>query len=324
MNSYKVKIFQLFPVQEPAIMYRFIRKSTSQGVVIILDLEDALWDVTSIKLTDELKARGRKNLTLLAKNHPGLFSHVTAGVRLNRNSSFDFIKDVEALADIARIIHWDSLILTKIENPEDINDCIMQLNKHNISYANLIPIIETVSALQNLLSILSAAENACIKYMVYGHYDYSLDAGYWPFLEHDEADFWQHLVPIVNKIEQNQLSYVHPPFPWTYDDAGLAGIFSRLKGICKQPFGMITVSGRQTSLAARLALGGSFENAGPLKESGSYSYEDLIQSAESTRRIYDQNRRAGVSFALNPENGRFISPHEYLASIRFLEKASDV
>ncbi|MGI8929399.1 MAG: hypothetical protein ACR2H0_08060 [Candidatus Limnocylindrales bacterium] len=48
--------------------------------------------------------------------------------------------------------------------------------------------------------------------MAYGHHDFALDSGWWPFPEHNEASFREHVEPLITRMEVAGFGYVHPPF----------------------------------------------------------------------------------------------------------------
>jgi len=304
-------------------MLRVIKRLTVQEAVVILDLEDALWDVVFPERTPELKNQGRKELVTFARNFPETFSQRQIGIRLNKSSSPEFTYDVSVLAQIAGIVKFDTIVLTKVETSHEVANCITQMDTNHIRYNNIALIIETKTGVDNLDDIINMAKVKNIKYIVYGHYDYSLDTEQWPFLEYDETGFWEQAIPIIRRIEERHLNYIHPPFFQIYDDKKFAENFHRLRTICKRPFGIITLGEQQTRHCLELAKDESIKDYRPLRNSRVYLQEELIQSAQTVKQSFEKNRRSNASFALDSKTGRFISPHVYLAAVRYLEKVQN-
>lgn len=313
-----VKPVQFLSALKPEVMLRMIRRMTTSDAIMVIDLEDALWDVVSPERTAKLKQQGRNDLVNFARKFPQTFRQRQIGVRLNRLGA-EFLSDVESLVQIAGVATFDTVVLTKIESRNDLGACIERLTTNHIAYRNLVPIIETQAGIRNLDEILHEAQRQNIRHVVYGHYDFSLDAGHFPFLEFDESAFWEHVTPIIKRIEAEQLCYIHPPFFQMNDDARFTDSIRRLRDICKRPFGIITITERQTRRCHELAQWNSDLGRLPLRNAGFCSPEELGQSAQAITRSFEKNRRPSVSFAIDPESGRFISPHVYLAAVRYLE-----
>ena len=319
MKNNDIKILQFLAVQKPDVMFRFINRLAVQAAVIVLDLEDALWDVIQPERTAELKAKGRKELVAFAQNYPGIFLQRQIGIRLNKNTGPEFSHDITALAQIADIVKFEAVVLTKIETPRDIIDCMSQLSDNRIRYKNLVLIVETKSGIENLDEIVHTAHNKNIEYIVYGHYDYSLETQQWPFLEFTEAGYWEHVIPIIKRIEDGHGNFIHPPFFQIYDDRQFTEIFHRLRTLCKRPFGIITLAEQQARLCSMLAEQMAITEEIPLRNSRIYQHDELVYLAESVRRSFEIKRRSRFSFVFEPKTGRFISPHVYLAAVRYLE-----
>lgn len=206
------RTFQFLSIQQPAVTVRLLRRLTSREVTVVLDLEDGLWDVVDPGRTPMLKSQARTQLIELARCEPRLLDRYLIGVRVNRIASTEFPRDIAALAAFSQVAALECVVLTKVESAQDIAECLASLELHKVRYNHLVPIVETTRGINNLGAILAEAVKRKLGFVTYGHYDYSLDAGHWPFLQYDEAAFWEHITPIIRAVENAHLAYVHPPF----------------------------------------------------------------------------------------------------------------
>jgi len=79
-----VAAFQFIAVAEPRLTARLVRQSAGLDATLVLDLEDALWDIDDEARTAQLKAQGRRDFQALTITDPGLFADQRVGVRVNR------------------------------------------------------------------------------------------------------------------------------------------------------------------------------------------------------------------------------------------------
>lgn len=318
-----IHIFQMLDIQKPKLMLRLLSKTAKYDIFNILDLEDALWDVNNLQRTQLLKARGRLRLLELFKIDPDSFDRYQLGVRLNRISSPEFRLDLEILATISHGVRFSCLILPKVESPQDILLFLNQLDTYQVKYDRIVPIIETCAGLENLATIISEAAAQQIRFAIYGHYDYSLDAGCWPFLEQEEDGFWNHILPIIRTFEAGGLGYIHPPYFHIYKDDQFTRIMQRLQSICQHDFGVLTLGARQTGICYTLSNDDQSDFSDHFHATQPFDQQSRVQLAETVIDVFEQFRKDGDSFALDPMTGRFISPHVYLAARAFLEGFDD-
>jgi citrate lyase beta subunit len=313
------RAFQFTSIHEPQLMIRLVRNSFKHDVTVVLDLEDGVGDLYAPERTPILKAQAREYLVGLVSQTSSTPHRLRLGVRINSFATEEFVKDLSALQTLSLSGVIACIVLPKVASPEEISGCIHQLTLHEIKYAEVVPIVESQLGLQNIRRIAAEAKNRQIQYIVYGHYDYSLDAGHWPFLEHDEVGFWEWVTPIIKEIESSGLCYVHPPFPHTNDVITFNKILWKLTSLCQHEFGVITVTGQQTSWCTEFSLRSTSQGVqGGLRPTLGRSRNEVVQLARAVVDTYETNRRKNYTFALEPKSGRFISLHEYVAAKRFL------
>ena len=236
-----VRILQFASMQQPEVMARLIRLTRRSQATVILDLEDGHWDPTDEMQTEALKAAGRANLVALARTHPALFARHPIGVRINRISGPDVALDFDALAEASRFVAFECVVPTKVETGAELHDIVGNLRGRGVAFKTIVPIVETRRGLANVDEILDVAQRIDIEWLAYGHFDFALDSGWWPFPEPHEVRYWEHVEPLIRRWESAGLGWVHPPYFQTRDRAGMAGIIGRLQRTCTREFGIITV-----------------------------------------------------------------------------------
>jgi citrate lyase beta subunit len=314
-----MRIYQFTAIQPQAVTARLIRASAGADTTVVLDLEDSLWDVDDEARTAQLKAAGRAALTDLARSHANLFAGGPIGVRINRISGPEAALDIDALAQASRTVTFDCIVTTKVETAAEITTAFARLREARVAFRTVIPIVETRRGIAALDEIAAAAAEAGLRSLCYGHFDYALDAGWWPIPDPREPDFWSGVEPLIRQIESAGLAYVHPPYFETRDGAGLGRIVERLTKVCGREFGLITVGPRQSAQARRTAERGA-------EPSIELELDRTVESPTAlARRItasYLAGDRRSASFLLDPASGRFISPHVYLAAREYLRRTA--
>jgi len=313
-----VAAFQFIAVAEPRLTARLVRQSAGLDATLVLDLEDALWDIDDEARTAQLKAQGRRDFQALTITDPGLFADQRVGVRVNRLNGVHAAADLEALGEVARRLTLECVVVTKVESGADLDAWLAELDRHRVTHRGLVPIVETVAGLANLAVILARAAELGIEWVVYGHYDHALDAGWWPFLELDSTDFWQLAQPIIEQVEGHGLRYVQPPFFQLHRPDRFAHVLTSLTRACRLSAGAITLGRQQTALAVEFdgsPIAPGSPDAGAAR---AITSEELARRARHIVDTYSANRRATASFAIDGRSGEFISPHLYLAAQHYL------
>ena len=149
---------QLISAQQSALTARLIRTSRAHDAVIVLDLEDALWEVGDDARTAELKRAGRANLVQLAAEHAELWAGQRIGVRVNRLGYGESTADLSTLGAISRAgFRFECVVPTKVESGAELARWAGELAAHDVDYGSLVPIVETVAGIANLVDICATA-----------------------------------------------------------------------------------------------------------------------------------------------------------------------
>lgn len=314
-------VFQFLAMSRPALLRRLVTKFSRPAAVLVLDMEDALWDVADAERTSELKRVGREHFTAFARSHADLFFHCSIGIRMNRFLSPEFGRDAEALVAVADRVRLACVMLPKVESSDELKQASDELARLGIAHGGLIPIIESRTAISRLDDIMTAARRCGCRFVAYGHYDYSLEAGHWPLLAPDEPAYWDHVAAIIRQVEQHGVNYLHPPCGHIADEAAQLDLVGRLRSVCARPFAILTVTGEQTRIILNAALRADLPPLRRLRSRLNLTDTQRRAQAEELRRAFETRCRDEVSFAVDTENGLFIPPHAYLAAMRYLERS---
>lgn len=126
------RTLNLLAIQKPAITVRMIRQVTGMDAVIVLDLEDSLWDVSDPVRTKALKSAARRDLLELANTYPEIFLQNKIGARINKTTTPEFAADLSALSKIARTLPLSILVPTKVESARELQQCQQALDDHDV------------------------------------------------------------------------------------------------------------------------------------------------------------------------------------------------
>lgn len=281
--------------------------------MLVFDLEDTLFDIEGLK-TPEIKSWGRNELIEFSYLRKDLPSRKKIGVRVNRPNSAEFDNDIFFLSQLSKNWNIEAIVIPKVETTRELNDALYQLKEHKISYNRYIPIVETIQGMKNLSSI---ASHPGLQDIIYGHNDYSLEMGHWPFFDEEEEKFWEIVTPFIQTIEKAGLSYVHPPIFSLSNESFFKQIVSRLKNSCRHPFGMITINSTQTILLNQLTHKHVDEALSPLRTI-TYSMNEKRTKAEYINKLFLEKKER---FVTDTASQKFFSPHLYRAALSFLEQS---
>ncbi|GEM_PF-4443119 len=307
--------FYWIPIRKLSILPRLANKLGRSQSGVVLDLEDSLWFPDDPIRTEAARASARSTLVAKGPLLKSLAGRIPLAVRINPYPGAIFELDSEALASLG--LEWEWLFLPKVSAGRNILQAAARLAEAGIPYRNLVPILETRSALDGIEDILSAAVQAGLRWIQYGHQDFSLSAGHWPFWEQDDSSFQSHVERMVSAVEARGLNYIHTPYMHMQDREGFLDMQLWLSRICARPHGQATLSIEQT-----LACGHGETRSPSHRLTGSRSGCGGSPLDMALRIVagYERNAHAGRSFSVDAGSGRFFSPQEYRAALDFVGK----
>ncbi|MGA0110952.1 MAG: aldolase/citrate lyase family protein, partial [Chthoniobacterales bacterium] len=312
-------IYQFIPNAPARVMERLIR-SMAPGTTAILDLEDGYLDVRDPNRTSERRAGGRRALLELCERPQGRTHEKPVVMRVNGASTEDFVRDIPVVRAVAETFGLAAVMLPKVESAEDLRSAHAELDGAGIPAGSLIPMVETEKGMSLLDEVLRAAVDVGASALVYGHHDYSLDVGKWPFPSPREQAYWDPVERVAGAAMSAGLRYVHPPEPSLRDEVLLRQMISKLRGICGDHLDLYSAGMSQTAILLRLTVESlpSVETFEPVPRLSSLGPQEKKQLAEETCVLFEEYNRQEHSFSADARTGRFISPHEYLAAVRYL------
>ena len=317
-------IYQFIPVAPVRVMERLIR-SMGPGTMAVLDLEDGYLDVRDPGKTSERRVRGREQLLELCVNAKGRTNGRPVAMRVNVAGSEDFARDLPVVRAASETFGLAAVMLPKVESADQVRRAHADLSAEGVDVGGLVPMVETRKGIDRIAEIVDVAVDVGSSSVVYGHHDYWLDAGIWPFPGPRDASYWEPVERIAQPVLAAGLRYIHPPEAELRDEALLAVMVARLWSICGDRFDILSAGMSQTSLLLRLveeALS-SEPTVESLAEQTVLDPAEKKRLAEETCVLFEGNNRQEHSFSADARSGRFISPHEYLAAVNYLRKQSD-
>lgn len=318
-------IYQFIPLAPPPVMARLIR-SARPGTIPVLDLEDGLLDLNQPAHTPQRRRAAREVLLQLCRIFmaPEVLNRPLA-LRLNVLASADFEADLPVARAVASAFTLAGLLLPKVSGADGLKSVDRALRAAGLPAACMLPILETQAALLQAHEITASAACLGATAVCFGHYDYCLDAGLWPFPEPDVASYWLPVETVAKAALAAGLRYLHPPTSGLRDRRMLAGLLARLKSIASGSFDVLSAGLSQTAALRQLHAHGIPAAESPQSPSVTppLTAQQARCRAEQLCAVFASSRRAEHAFAAHGEAGRFISPHEYLAAVRYLQAGAD-
>jgi citrate lyase beta subunit len=312
-------IYQFIPNAPVRVMERLIR-SMVPGTMAILDLEDGYLDMRDPGKSRERREGGRKQLLELCTRSRGRTNGRPVAIRINAAGTDDFVRDLPVVREVADTFGLAAIMLPKVGSGEEYRDTLAALEDCRVARGTLIPMVETEVGLRQIEEIVAAAVTLGATALVYGHHDYCLDVGCWPFPNPGDQVYWEPVERVAEAAMGAGLRYVHPPEASLRDEVLLGRMISNLRGICGDHLDLYSAGMSQTAILLRLTGESlpSAETFEPIPGLSPLGPEEKKRLAEETCALFEENNRQEHSFSADARTGRFISPHEYLAAIRYL------
>jgi citrate lyase beta subunit len=316
-------IYQFIPVAPVRVMERLIR-SMVPGTMAVLDLEDGYLDVRDRGKTGGRRARGRQQLLELCANANGRTNGRPVAMRVNVAGSEDFVRDLPVVHAASETFGLAAVMVPKVEAADQLRSAYADLSAEGVDFGGLVPIVETRKGMDQIDEIVAVAIELDSPAVVYGHHDYWLHAGAWPFPTPREKSYWEPVERVTTLALAAGLQYVHPPEAELRNEALLVDMVERLHGLCGERFDLFSAGMSQTPILRRLmANASSGENLSTLSEPCASEPAEKERLAEQTRALFEENNRPEHAFSADARSGRFISPHEYLAAKKYLREFAD-
>ena len=218
-----------------------LNKYSGTGAVICFDLEDSAYDWVNPENSGKLKTGARNNLESVFRIAGQNAGKYKLAVRINADNIHELEKDLECLSGK----HVHSVFLPKTDSPETIICIYNKLRNSDVSFEELLPIIETKNALINLPDIINNAAGYFSK-VVFGHCDYNMSIDSLPFFHQKNNEYWKWVNRIIAVISEKNITFVNSVFLDFYNKEFFEKMLSHLHHICKGNFGQVTLTSRQS------------------------------------------------------------------------------
>lgn len=310
-------LIQYLPLSHPKAALRFVKKLGNNGVKAIIDLEDSVQDPFCHETTRKLKKNARiQFLDLISdqKFDEKVFKEPIF-LRINSADTDYYVHDLETILKICGTkFPLKGIFLPKVENFSQIKELHDLINDNGFKL-EIVPMIETAKGMNNLENILESDKDMMLfKYVHYGHFDYALDSGLWPFPDPDHQKFWDIVLKLSALVIQYNKIYIHTPFPFM-DDRNLFWQASHFieSHFPNQELWICTLN-------SELSLSEDTEYKKLNIVNTDFTIEQSIKEAELIKNDFLNGRANKRSFSVG--SNRFIPPHQYFAAINYLDKHS--
>jgi citrate lyase beta subunit len=218
-----------------------LNKYSGTGAVICFDLEDSAYDWVNPGNSRNLKAEARTNLESVFRVAGQNAGKYKLAVRINADDKYEFEKDLEFLS--GKYVH--SVFLPKADCPETIYSLYNKLKNSEVTFEELLPVIETQKALINLPGIIKDSAEYFSK-VVFGHCDYNMSISSLPFFHQQNNEYWKWVNRVIDVISEKNITFVNSVFLGLDNKEFFEKMLSHLHHICKGNFGQITLTSKQS------------------------------------------------------------------------------
>lgn len=316
-----MRIYQFIPLAAVKVMRRMMG-SMPPGTVAVLDLEDGNLDVGNPTATVERRGFARGRFRELCDSCGDAPIGTVVALRVNAIGTEEFDRDIAVARLIDEALGLGMVLLPKVAAASDVEAAFERLRRGGVAGADVIPMIETERGLERVSEIAAAASGLGATSVIYGAYDYALDAGFWPFPSSRDKTSWDVVERIAPRVIAAGMRYVHPPPAELQDARCLGDVVDRLCSLYGESFDMLSIGMAQATILRRLHDGDRGVPL-PLIDHVTHSTEARLAMAVEVCRLHEENRRQRHSFSVDARQGRFISPHEYQAAAAYLREHGD-
>ena len=308
----KNPITQYLPLTRPKASRRFLNKLNSSNVSAILDLEDSAQNIFDFEETCILKEEARNGLLSISSTFESPYKSPIY-IRVNSMDTQFFEEDIKTILQSSENnIPITGIFLPKVRDYSQIltlNE-ILSDGDYNLE---IVPMIETVKGYGNISNILNEDKNYnLISRVHYGHFDYCLDAGLWPFPDPFHFEYWEIVQNLVGIVHGYGKTYVHTPFPFPQDEQLFWWTTNKLQKLSPNGESVMCTVNTGLSLSAKPNNITDYE-----LYSVNTDTKEILLKANNIIKNFLSGRAIKRSFGV--KDNRFIPPHQYLAAKRFIE-----
>ncbi len=274
--------------------YSFYRAINATNSILCFDFEDSISDDYNDNLI-HAKNEHRNKIIQEIRQLESMDTNFEFGFRINKNSSENYKDDIKALNSIVGV---QSIFIPKVESNVDLENVLKDIV---FPIEEIIPVIETQIGFDNIEGILSLKDSR-IQKIAFGHCDYNLSLGNFPFFHHDSSEYWEWIQMLNEICKKADVEIINSPVLGLDNEELMIYNLKRSMEF-SQVTGQISLCKRQTELIHSVKYNMDF------KDSVMDTFENEYQSIESVLSTFENYRIKGKSFSIDA-NRRIISPHE--------------
>lgn len=271
------------------------------GGHVCFDLEDSVQGPDAAT-TRALKAARRRAIAGLSAQLPPPGRPHGLGLRLNPPDSAHYAPD---LALVRQLPPLACVFVPKVETPAALAQALRELPA---TVGSVVPVIESVAGFAQLAAIL-AVRHPAFTALAFGHCDYNLSGGHFPFHHQTSPRYWAWIRALDAAARRAGKQLLNSPVLQLDDDAAFARMLARARPFASL-VGQITLCLAHT----RLCAAPPGPAAGPAMGPAATGRRAL---AAGLVRRFERHRLDAGAFALDGRR-EVISPHEYAAARRVL------
>ncbi len=288
-----------------------LKKYFENNVILCFDFEDSIDNWVDFSQKNANKQSYRNLFIKIYNNQLQKININKIAIRLN-NDSIELENDLRTFKGIS----VNSILFPKVEKISEIENLVKLLQKFNITYKEIIPIIESsvgISILYDLCDI------DYINKIGFGHNDYNLSINIFPFFHQQSYEYWKWINKIQSILKNKNISFINSAFLELDNHNFFQSMIVHLKNKFGNNFGQFTLSSKQSKICNNISNIKNNTSLKKLLKERLNLFNDENIAKEYIRNYEFANNGKGFSI-LNP-NRTIFSPQEYLAAKNCIKKS---
>jgi citrate lyase beta subunit len=292
--------------------FEHIQKYAETNATLCFDFEDSIKNWMNPASDSELKSQHRAFFKSIYNNLLSRLGPVKIAIRINSYLP-ELEKDILAISTF-RI---NSILIPKVETPEQIKFVEHLLIENEVFYDELLPVIESPQGLANLQEIIRSSPQK-IRKIGFGHCDYNLNINTFPFFHQDSNEYWKWIDKIGSITIPQNIKVMNSPWLALENTSFFEAMLIHLDELFGENFGQFTLTTRQTDICNIFKLQKKQDSFGKLLSNRLDLNVTEQMAFELINKFESENNNRG--FTVSKAEGILISPQEYLSAKAYLAK----
>ncbi len=288
----------------------FHRSLTEINTVSCFDFEDSVLDFKTND-SNRYKSDHREKVLKFLNKFKVKILKTWLGFRINEYGTNRYFDDIEAIRSLGNI-KIRCIFLSNCSSVEVLKTFLE--STEDIRYDEVIPIIESNEAFNNLEEIIKFKDPR-FKNIAFGHCDYNLSCDLFPFIHQDNPKYWYWIEKFATLCKKENIGFINS----IYLNVNHNDYFTlMLKNTSKffDNWGQITLTTEQSKTCYNFKNDQTIN----LPEFNYMGTDSVEEFAGKIITLFEKYNPEGKGYSVMPDTRTFISPHEYVAAKRFLNK----